>query len=35
MGEEVTVAKLDVLFRESPGGPEKNRGNLSNSEAEA
>jgi hypothetical protein len=35
MGKEVTVAQLDVLFRDSTGGPvKKNRENVTNGEAE-
>jgi hypothetical protein len=34
MRKEVTVAQLDVLFRDSIGDLEKNRENVTNSEAE-
>jgi hypothetical protein len=34
MRKEVTVAQHDVIFRDSPGGPEKNRENVTNSEAD-
>jgi hypothetical protein len=34
MRKEVTVAQPHVLFQDSPGGPEKNGENVTNSEAD-